>query len=144
MTQPRAVITGASGFVGQALVGHLSSSYEVVTIGRSGATAGWDDDRGVRALVDGADLMINLAGRSVGCRYNDRNRDEIWNSRIRTTEQLHGAVSAARQPPRLWLNASTATIYRHAMDHAQDEGTGELGSDFSVDVARDWEQVSGR
>ncbi|MFX4271550.1 epimerase [Propionibacteriaceae bacterium Y1685] len=143
MTQPRAVITGASGFVGQALVGHLNPSYEVATIGRSGATVGWGDDRGVRALVDGADLLINLAGRSVGCRYNDRNRDEIWHSRIDTTEQLHRAVSTAHRPPRLWLNASTATIYRHAMDRAQDEDSGELGSGFSVDVARDWEQVFG-
>ncbi|WP_022916491.1 epimerase [Ruania albidiflava] len=139
---PRAVLAGASGFIGTALVRDLRDrGYAVVRIGRNGPEVRWDDPVGVRTAVDGADLLVNLAGRSVGCRYHDRNRAEIYASRIGTTTQLAQAVHAAAAPPRLWLNASTATIYRHAMDRPQTEDGGELGSGFSVDVARDWEQA---
>src|SRR5699024_12609300 len=71
----------------------------------------------------------------------DRTRQEIYSSRIDTTTQLRHAVQSVAAPPRLWLNASTATIYRHAMDRPQTETGGELGSGFSVDVARDWEEA---
>ncbi|MFC9443972.1 MULTISPECIES: epimerase [Brevibacterium] len=138
---PIAVIAGASGFVGRSLLGPLEEwGYRVRTI-RRGASADttWEDPAGIAAAVDGADLLINLAGRSVGCRYNDHNRNEIWNSRILTTRALHNAVTAASAPPRLWINASTATIYRHATDRPQTESTGEIGAGFSVDVATGWE-----
>lgn len=141
-TQPRAVLAGASGFIGQALVSDLRDrDYAVVRIGRTGPEARWHDAEEVQRAVDGADLLVNLAGRSVGCRYHDRNRDEIYRSRIETTAQLRHAVAHSSDPPRLWLNASTATIYRHATDRPQTESDGELGSGFSVDVARDWEQA---
>lgn len=140
-SQPRAVLAGASGFIGRALVADLHGrGYAVVRIGRRGPEARWDDRAAVARAVDGADLLINLAGRSVGCRYHDRNREEIYRSRIETTRALRQAVTDSVAPPRLWLNASTATIYRHAMDRGQTESDGELGSGFSVDVARDWEQ----
>ena len=90
-------------------------------------------------LIDGSELLINLAGRSVGCRYTDPNRDEIYRSRIDTTAELHRAVELATSPPAVWLNASTGTIYRYALDRPQTEADGELGRGFSVDVARDWE-----
>lgn len=135
------MLAGASGFIGQAMVSDLRTrGYAVVRIGRNGPEVRWDDPAGVRRAVDGADLLVNLAGRSVGCRYHDRNREEIYSSRIQTTAELHQAVATATAPPRLWLNASTATIYRHAMDLPQTESAGELGSGFSVDVARDWER----
>lgn len=141
-SQPRAVLAGASGFIGQALVADLRDrGYAVVRIGRRGPEARWGDQAAVARAVDGADLLINLAGRSVGCRYHDRNREEIYRSRIETTTQLHDAVAGSSAPPRLWLNASTATIYRHATDRPQTESDGELGAGFSVDVARDWEQA---
>ena len=82
---------------------------------------------------------MNLAGRSVGCRYTDAHRNEIYASRVDTTRALGEAAGRAEHPPRLWLNASTATIYRHATDRPQTEDDGELGEGFSVDVARDWE-----
>lgn len=141
-SSPIAIISGASGFIGQSLIGPLRDrGYRVRTIGRSPADndATWDDQKGIADLIDGADLLINLAGRSVGCRYNDKNRQDIWDSRILTTETLRKAVSAASAPPRLWINSSTATIYRHAVDRPQTEDDGELGEGFSVDIAKGWE-----
>jgi NAD dependent epimerase/dehydratase family enzyme len=135
-----AAVAGASGFVGGAVVDALrADGYAVRRIGRNGPDAAWDDDAAVRRAVDGADLLVNLAGKSVDCRYTDRNRDEIHRSRIATTRQLREAVAAASVPPAVWLNASTATIYRYALDRPQTEDDGELGAGFSVDVARDWE-----
>ncbi|MEL5991686.1 epimerase [Microbacterium phosphatis] len=134
-----AVVAGASGFVGAALVRALGEDgYEIRTIGRSGP-ARWDDPASVARAVDGADLLINLAGKSVNCRYTDRHRDEILRSRVATTRALREAVMAAADPPSVWMNASTATLYRHAMDRPQTETEGELGTGFSADVARAWE-----
>jgi uncharacterized protein (TIGR01777 family) len=98
--------------------------------------------------LDGADVCINLAGRSVNCRYTPDNRIEIYNSRIATTRLLGDVIAALKNPPRIWLNASTATIYRHAPDRPMDEISGEIGGgepdapdswNFSIRVARDWE-----
>lgn len=142
MATPRAVVAGASGFIGTHLVADLAArGYAVSRIGRRGPDASWDSPDEVARLVDGADLLVNLAGRSVGCRYTDRNREVILGSRTGTTAVLHRAVGDAAAPPRLWLNASTGTIYRHATDRPQTERDGELGRGFSVDVARAWEEV---
>ena len=137
---PIAVIAGGSGFVGTALRDALLADGWVIRgIGRSGPGATWGDPASIRRAVDGADMVVNLAGKSVNCRYTTRNRDEIYRSRIDTTRALREAITDATAPPALWLNASTATIYRHAIDRAQDEFGGEIGEGFSVDVARDWE-----
>ena len=142
MTERRAVLAGASGFIGRRLVEELTADgYQVAQVGRTGPDARWGEPERLAALVDGADLLINLAGRSVGCRYTDAHRDEIYRSRIDTTTELHRAVAAAADPPSVWLNASTGTIYRYALDRPQTEADGELGSGFSVDVARDWERA---
>ncbi|MBN9176698.1 MAG: DUF1731 domain-containing protein [Microbacterium sp.] len=137
----RVVVAGASGFIGRAVVASFrESGDEVTTIGRgSGADAAWGDTEAIAALVDGADVLVNLAGKSVNCRYTDANRDEILRSRVATTRALRAAVAAASAPPRVWLNASTATIYRHRMDAANSESSGEIGEGFSVDVATSWE-----
>jgi hypothetical protein len=136
------VLAGASGFIGTRLTDDLTArGYRVALVGRQGPDVRWGDEAGLAAVVDGADLLVNLAGRSVGCRYGDRNRDEIYRSRVDTTSELHRAVSGAAEPPRLWINASTATIYRHATDRPQTEQDGEIGEGFSVDVARNWERV---
>ena len=142
MSTRRAVLAGASGFIGQRLARELTrDGYQVSLVGRNGPDARWGEPDRIAGLVDGADLLVNLAGRSVGCRYTDTNRNEIYRSRIDTTTELHQAVEAAASPPPVWLNASTGTIYRYAMDRPQTESDGELGSGFSVDVARDWEQA---
>ncbi|WP_106209957.1 epimerase [Glaciihabitans tibetensis] len=137
---PRAVVAGASGFIGKRLVEDLAAQgYLVSRIGRSGADAAWGDDTAVRALIDGADLLVNLAGKSVNCRYTERNRDEILRSRIDTTRQLRRAIEASSHPPAVWLNASTATLYRYALDRPMTESEGEVGTGFSSDIAREWE-----
>lgn len=135
-----AVVAGATGFVGGALVRALAEDgYTVLPIGRT-AEITWDDTAAIDRAVDGADLLVNLAGKSVNCRYTDANRTEILRSRIDTTRRLRAAVAAAAHPPRVWMNASTATIYRHAMDHPNTESAGRIGQGFSVDVATSWER----
>jgi uncharacterized protein len=102
------------------------------------------------AALENADVVLNLSGRSVDCRYNPRNREQILHSRLDSTAILAKAIQSLRCPPRLWLNASTATIYRHSYDRAMDEHTGELGGNeqdapstwqFSIEVARRWEEA---
>ena len=137
----RIVIAGASGFIGRYLAEHYRAQGATARlIGRSGADVRWDDAAGIRAAVSGADLVINLAGKSVNCRYGDAERAEIFRSRLETTRALREAIAASDAPPPLWFNASTATIYRHAEDRPMTESTGELGTGFSVNVAKAWER----
>jgi NAD dependent epimerase/dehydratase family enzyme len=91
------------------------------------------------AVLDGCDLVVNLAGRSVNCRYNAHNKREIFDSRTDATEAIGEAIRRTVTPPKLWVNIASATIYRHAEDRAQDEYTGETGEDFSVAVCKRWE-----
>ncbi|WP_350349823.1 DUF1731 domain-containing protein [Agromyces sp. G08B096] len=135
------VVAGASGFIGRSLVArHRARGDRVVTIGRGEADASWSDADAIRRLLDGADVLVNLAGRSVNCRYTAANRAEILRSRSETTATLREAVAAVSQPPPVWFNSSTATIYRHAEDRPMTESTGELGTGFSVEVAKAWER----
>ncbi|MEO7124310.1 MAG: NAD-dependent epimerase/dehydratase family protein, partial [Lacisediminihabitans sp.] len=135
------VIAGASGFIGRYLTAAFhAEGARVSTIGRHGADASWGDSEGIARLLDGADLLINLAGKSVNCRYGAANRSEILRSRIDTTRELADAVAASQNPVPLWLNASTATIYRHAEDRPMTESTGEIGTGFSVSIATIWER----
>jgi NAD dependent epimerase/dehydratase family enzyme len=139
-SRPVALVAGASGFIGGALTAALADDgYHVRTIGREGPVT-WSDAEAIAAAVDGADLLVNLAGKSVNCRYTDANRDEVLRSRVDTTRALRAAVAAASEPPRVWMNASTATIYRHAMSQPNTERDGVLGDGFSVDVATTWER----
>ncbi len=117
-----------------------SNGVDVRTIGRGGTSdATWSDEHGVADVLSGTDLLVNLAGRSVSCRYNKRNADDIFSSRVETTALLGRALTRTPQPPSLWANASTGTIYRDARDRPMDEKNGELGKGFSVAVARAWE-----
>lgn len=136
----RVVIAGASGFIGTYLVAaYRAGGADVTTIGRSGSDVHWHDVAGIARAVDGSDLVINLAGKSVNCRYTPANRAEILRSRVETTRALREAIAAASSPPPLWINSSTATIYRHAEDRPMTESTGELGEGFSVSIAKAWE-----
>src|SRR5580700_2425364 len=108
--------------------------HEVVVIARSVQPAPWRVIQwDVATLGDwtreleGTDVLINLAGRNVNCRYNAGTRREIMDSRVKSTLVLGRALTQLEHPPRLWMNASTATIYRHALDRAMDEDTGEIG-----------------
>ena len=153
----KVVIPGGTGQVGGLLARSLrSAGHDVVVISR----AGGGDGRGVRwdgrtlgpwaTELDGADVVINLAGRSVDCRYDARHRREILRSRVDSTRAVGLAIARAARPPRVWLQMSTATIYAHRFDAANDEATGLIGGDepgvpaywrFSVDLARSWEQA---
>jgi len=157
----RIVLPGGSGQVGQMLARRLQERGHYVTVLTRGPytapwhTVHWDGlTRGPWVeTLEGADVVINLAGRSVNCRYNEENRRAIYDSRIGTTRLLGHVLAELEEPPRVWLNASTATIYRHSTDRAMDEATGELGGNewisawrrapetwnFSTGVARAWE-----
>ena len=96
---------------------------------------GWEKE------LENADVLINLAGKSVDCRYTETNKKEILLSRIKSTKILNKAVSQCSNPPKHWLNSSTATIYRHSVDLQMEEYTGEIGNDFSMNVAQSWEKA---
>lgn len=145
------VIIGANGFLGRYLCRHFArNGREVVAIARR--RKGWSGDgmflewdgktTGSWAYaLEGAELVINLAGRSVNCRYNPGNREEIMSSRVDATRAVGKAIAACRVPPKLWINASTATWYRHAEDAPQNEWNGEAGEGFSCEVAAAWEDT---
>ncbi len=152
------VIPGGSGQVGHILARHFHENGHAVTVlSRTPRRAPWRVVvwDGVTpgqwiADVEKSDVCINLSGRSVNCRYTAANRREIYDSRIRSTQLLNQIVSSLQRPPRLWVNASTATIYRHALDRAMDEIDGELGDNepgapdtwnFSIGVAKAWEEA---
>ena len=147
----RIVIAGANGFLGRELSRwFLDQGWEVVGLVRAGAAvvdgcrrAEWDGHvlGDWVGELDGAEVLVNLAGRSVNCRYTPGNRAEILESRTESTRILGDAVALEKRPPELWLNASTATIYRHAEDRPQGEAHGELGEGFSVDVGMAWEKA---
>ena len=150
------VIPGGTGQVGQVLARALhGQGHHITLLSRGAAHARWHtlawDARTQGpwcAAIDGADVVINLAGRSVDCRYGAANRRAILESRVDSTRAVGQAIAAARRPPALWLQASTATIYAHRYDQANDEATGILGGDepgapdtwrFSIEVAKAWE-----
>jgi uncharacterized protein len=154
----RVVIIGGSGQIGQVLARHFNSEgIAVAVVARHNQPAPWPTitwdglHQGEWAKeLNGADVVINLAGRSVNCRYNQANRRAIMESRVVSTRLLGEAIAQAPQPPKLWMNASTATIYRHALDRPMDEIDGEIGGSepglpsawrFSYDVAISWERT---
>ena len=150
------IIPGGSGQVGTLLARAFhAEGHEVVVLSRMPTPAPWRvvpwDAETVEEWaeeVDGADAVINLAGRSVNCRYTPENRKVIMDSRVRSTRAVGEAIAKAPNPPRVWLQASTATIYAHRYDAANDDVSGILGGAepnlpdtwrFSLDVARQWE-----
>jgi uncharacterized protein len=139
---PKVVLAGGTGFVGQAFAARFGElGAEVKIISRQAPHIPWEDRSAVVEALEGADLLINLAGRSVNCRYTPENRRLILNSRTETTRQLGESVLACQRPPALWINSSTATIYRHAEDRPMTEESGDIGSGFSVEVAKAWEEA---
>jgi uncharacterized protein (TIGR01777 family) len=148
---PVIVIFGANGFLGRYLTRHCArNGKEVVAIGRSregwsgdGMFLEWDGKNiGPWALaLEGAEAVINLAGKSVDCRYTEKNRREIIGSRVDSTRVIGEAIAGCKTPPRTWLNASTATWYRHAEDQPQNDWLGEPGEGFSCEVAQAWEDA---
>lgn len=136
------VIAGGTGFVGRYLNKKFTAAgYEVTIISRNRDHLSWNVAPLITEALENADMLINLAGKSVNCRYNEKNKKEIYDSRINTTRILGDAILHCKNPPPLWINSSTATIYRHAEDRPMTECTGEIGTGFSVNVATNWEKA---
>lgn len=153
------VIPGGSGQLGTILAREfIAQNHQVIVLSRKPYLAPWPvvlwDAKnlgGWQASFDNADVVINLAGRSVNCRYSPENRSQILNSRVDATRVVGKAISNASTPPRVWLQASTATIYSHRFDSPNDDIRGLLGGNepnvpgtwkFSIDVASAWEQAA--
>jgi uncharacterized protein (TIGR01777 family) len=153
------VIPGGTGQVGTLLArAFAGDGHDVVVFSRNPRNAhwrvvGWNAETVGEwaAEIDGADAVINLAGRSVNCRYHAKNRRLIKESRVKSTLAVGQAIARAARPPRVWLQASTGTIYAHSYDLPNDEATGTLGGSeeggpdtwrFSIDVAKSWEQAA--
>ena len=165
----RILIPGGSGQVGTILARHLyKQGHEITVLSRNPRehpeqlwrNLQWD---GLHpgpwtAEIDRSDAVIHLSGRSVNCRYNPQNRAEIFSSRVQPTLLLGRVIANSPTPPKIWMNASTSTFYRHSLDTPQDEFTGQLGDlpsqrgtnepadlpetwSFSIDVAHRWEKA---
>ncbi|MHA6250303.1 TIGR01777 family oxidoreductase [Oceanobacillus sp. CAU 1775] len=138
----KVVLAGGTGFIGEYFQKRFKQlGYEIRIISRGKQHIAWENKQDIIEALEDAELLINLAGKSVNCRYNDKNKLEIIQSRVRTTTILGEAIEACENPPALWINSSTATIYRHAEDRPMTENDGEIGSGFSVDVATKWEET---
>jgi NAD dependent epimerase/dehydratase family enzyme len=157
MENRKIVIAGGTGFIGRELANYFAPANEVVILTRhikaanNAATklTGKSFKNNVRLVhwngintegwlneIDGCDCIINLAGKSVNCRYTTRNKKEIIDSRINPTKAIGEAIRRSTVPPKLWINAASATIYRNAFDKPQDEYNGEIENDFSVQVCK--------
>ncbi|MFL9845264.1 TIGR01777 family oxidoreductase [Flavobacterium rhizosphaerae] len=145
------IIAAGTGFLGNTLIKHFKNETKQIIVLTRGKNQAKDNIRyvhwdaksitGWEHYLEGADVLINLTGKSVNCRYNDKNKAEILYSRIDSTKILAKAIQQCKHPPKHWINASTATIYRHSEDRQMDEATGETGNDFSMTVANKWESA---
>jgi uncharacterized protein (TIGR01777 family) len=145
----RIVITAANGFLGDNLCMYFAKSYEVIALVRTllpnkvnityvqwdGKTLGdW------KSYFEGAHALINLAGKSVDCRYHEENKRLILKSRLESTRVLGEAIESCKVKPTIWINSASATIYAHSLENANSESKHVIGSGFSVDVCKQWEK----
>ena len=144
-------IAGGSGFLGKAISNHfLNKGYEVVVLTRGNSSLNhnihfqhWDGKTlgDWARKIEGSQIIINLTGKSVDCRYTEKNKAEILSSRVDSTSVLGKAIEQLTNPPTLWLNSSTATIYKSSFDKRMTEENGEIGDDFSMNIAKAWEKA---
>ena len=149
MKYNKIILAGGNGYLGSVLAQYYRDlASEVIILSRSQKAAdgniktliwnGIDEDEWSNSL-NGADLLINLCGKNVNCRYTEKNKKAIVASRLQPTRLLGLVINKMTAPPKLWINVTSSTIYRHAEDRPQDEETGDIGYGFSIDVCRQWE-----
>lgn len=154
------IIPGGTGQIGTLLArAFAADGHEVVILSRNVSTKSawrivqWDTETlgDWTREFEGAEVVINLAGRIVNCRYTAKNRREIMESRVKSTRAVGEAITKVKNPPKLWLQSSTATIYAHRYDAPNDELTGIIGGGepdapdswkFSIAVAQNWEKAA--
>lgn len=139
------VIAGGTGFLGESLERYFEAKkHEVFILSRNPKRENeiyWD----AKTLGDwskgleNADVLINLVGKSVDCRYTEKNKAEIYSSRICSTQILQKAVDQTENKPKLWINASSATVYIHSETQQNTEASGTIGDDFSMNICKSWE-----
>jgi len=151
MKYKKIILAGGNGYLGGVFANYYRDlADEVIVLSRSPKPASgniktvvWDgctEGEWANELA-GADMLINLCGKNVNCRYTEANRREIIASRIIPTTLLGAVIAKLEDPPKLWINITSATIYRHAEDRPQDEETGDIGYGFSIDVCKAWEKT---
>jgi uncharacterized protein (TIGR01777 family) len=151
MKYTKIVLAGGNGYLGHVLANYYKDKAdEIIVLSRKPQplnnnikTIFWDgktEGDWINAL-EGAAMLINLCGKNVNCRYTTANRKAILTSRIIPTTLLGNAIAKLKAPPQLWINITSATIYRHAEDRPQDEENGEIGYGFSIDICKAWEKT---
>lgn len=147
----KVILAGGTGSLGTKLAHYYSDkANEIIILSRKPKAAQgnirtvvWDAKTTSDWVMEleGADILINLCGKNVNCRYTEKNKAEILSSRLMPTRLLGEVIANLKTPPVLWLNAASATIYRYAEDRPQDEETGDIGYGFSIDVCKQWEHT---
>lgn len=145
------ILAGGTGFIGKHLADHfVAKGDEIVIFSRSNKPASgkikfvqWDGKTlgAWKNEIDGADVVINLAGRSINTRYTEKNKKEVLESRLNATHIIGEAIKQSKQPPKVWVNMSSATIYENSETSPQDEFSGKIGDDFSMNVCKAWEKT---
>ncbi len=144
----RILIAGGNGYLGQVLFKYFTEKghdvYSLTRTPKCKTDVYWDGKTYGEWIhtLNRCDVLINLAGKSVNCRYNKKNKKAIYNSRIKSTKILGQAIKISKTPPKLWINASTATIYDYSETRANTEVNGIIGDDFSMGIAKDWEKTA--
>jgi uncharacterized protein len=146
------VIIGGNGFLGRSLTKYfLHKAAAIVIISRrpveTSKTVKWQAWDGARVgdweqVLENADAVINLAGKNVDCRYTEKNKNEILDSRLQSTQMIGEAIRRSQAPPAIWINASSATIYNASFDKLMTETSGDIGDDFSMTVCKRWEEMA--
>jgi len=151
MRYKKIVLAGGNGYLGRVLAEYYRPlAEEIVILSRREKvqdgnikTVLWDGktEGAWKNSLNEADMLINLCGKNVNCRYTKKNQQEIIHSRVIPAKLLGKVIGEMQHPPGLWINVTSATIYRHAEDRPQDEETGEIGTGFSVKVCQNWEEA---